>query len=174
MRKVTAVCLMMLLAMTLMVTPVFAAEVPATDVDIVEPGTTQVFVGDDGAIVEVTVFEISDTEMEAAHNGTLRQTRARTDLVYGWRGLTVGYAAVLARTLPTNSFNNASVIECFNYGDNQGNGAITYYCNGVVIAVNAGTGCQFRVISSAGIYPVSASANWYNASYLLRITQITT
>lgn len=171
-RKSLALLFALLLIMVVFVLPVSATVATPSDGTILPSGSVRYAIGDDGTIVKITVFDIDENVAIATHMDEIMKMRATSVLYTGYISLNLGLPRTwLAETIRTGLFNQTSIISCYNYGDNQGNGAVTFHTNGVDQAVASGQGCQFEILSFNSSSMVYAHAEWYAASYNLYVTQ---
>lgn len=163
-RKLSAVLLVMLLMLALATTPVMAAEVLTND-DVItgEVGTTVTAIAEDGLEVVITFFDISEKESEMVYTRAIKPNERMS----GWVSLKLNSETEIC-TL--DGVHDIYTIDCYNYGDNQVNGAVTFNIAGTRVSVDAGNGCQVNV-NVQHRYWVKASANWYAASYNLKVNQ---
>lgn len=166
-RKLSAIFLMMLLMFTLVAMPVSAAEAPAND-DVItgESGTTVTVTDEYGSEVVITFFDISEKEQQNTRAVASTSSLSAHTIMSGWKSLKLNSYTTLCTPMRMGDY---YTIDCYNYGDNQGNGAVTFNICGAIIAVDSGKGCQATVNVSHG--QVYALANWYAASYNLKVVQ---
>ena len=87
----------------------------------------------------------------------------------GNRSLSVNSYTYLCVSPDRNKLiNSDNIIEVWNGGDNEGNGAITFKIGNTEIAVDANSGAQLW-IKSNNVYNIYAKANWYSGTYSLSV-----
>lgn len=143
--------------------PVSAQEVPLSK----ERKITDQYIMalEDGTNVKVTVFEMSDVDKENADKTSRTTSQPYNKRVYLNQSATTKLCTVTSKAILFKD-----TIECMNYGDENGSGAVQFIFNGVGLSVNAGSGVQFE-LGKGSTADISAKSLWYNGTYHLAVNQ---
>lgn len=124
----------------------------------------QTLILEDGTKLKVTVFEMSDEDKVAENRMSRATSQAYNKRVY------LNQNATTLCTVTSAAILFKDTIECMNYGDENGSGAVQFIFNGIGLSVNAGSGVQFE-LGKGSKADISAKALWYNGTYHLVVNQ---
>ncbi len=144
-------------------TSVFATDMPTSDGTIVNDnsGDWIVLDGNDD-IYAIRFYSAEDT--------LIMPRWAPTTLVEGVRSLTTsGNTYLCTKAAESTIFNENHILELWNGGDEEGNGAITFKVGSTSIAIDSNSGAQM-IVKQKTAYSVNAKSNWYDGNFFLKVT----
>ena len=139
-----------------------ASKNPENQIIMADESNDWVIVNDEDGIYAIRFFTKDNLPVTPRY--------VSTQLYAGNRSLSTNvYSSLCTKPSRSGVFNNEEVVELWNGGDDQGNGAVTFKVGSSTVAIDSNTGAQIKVKQKAS-YAISATANWYNGTYYLSVT----